>query len=118
MAERIFHGSDKLIRHANPIRKRTNHRTRLAQRRDRTRVKSFVRTFELFQHREARTFVGLLVQEFVLLRRGRLQFSLQLAQPVLTLFDRTARGGDAEFFQLDASREFLQARIQSGALGF
>ena len=50
MAERVFNGDDKFIRHANAIRERADDGTRLAQRRDRAGVKTFARAFELFEH--------------------------------------------------------------------
>src|ERR1035437_6992686 len=118
MTERVFDGGDKLIWHANASPQRADDRARLAQRGDRAGIKTFVRTFKLLQHRQTRTLVGLLVQKFVL-RGGRLlQFRLQLAQTILPLLDGTARGGDVQFFHLDARGEFLQARFQTGALDF
>ena len=81
-------------------------------------LKPFVRAFELLEHVQARTFLGLLLQKLVLFGGRLLQFRLQFAQPVLPLLDRTALGLRVEFFGLDARGEFLQTRFQPRPLLF
>ena len=69
VAQRIFHRRDKLVRHADAVGQRADDGARLAQRGHRAGVESFVRTLQLLQHSQARTFLGLLVQILVLLAR-------------------------------------------------
>ena len=118
VAERVFDGDDKLIRHANAVGERADDRARLAQRGQGARAETFVRPFELLEHVQARTFLGLRLQKLVLLGGRRLQFHLEFAQPVLPLLDRAALGLRVQFLNLDARGEFLQARFEPGALLF
>ena len=118
VAQCIFHRGHKLIRHADAISQRANDRARLAQGRHGTRVETFVRTFELFEHMQTGTFFGLLLQKFILRLRRGVQFALQLAEAILPLLHGAARGGDVQFFQLHTDGKFLQAGFEPDALFF
>ena len=55
-------------------------------------AETFVRTFELFEHAQAGTLLGLLLQKLVLLGGGLLQLDLQFLQARLPLLHRAALG--------------------------
>lgn len=73
---------------------------------------------QLLENVNARPLLGLLLEHFVLLFAGQIQFVVDLDEAFLAIFDRAALSLRVEFLRFDIDRKLVQAGFQARALFF
>ena len=77
-----------------------------------------MRILQLFEHVQARAFLGLLAYDSIKLLPDAIQLLLNLAQAGLPFLDRAPAGQHVELLRLHVGGEFLQTRFEARAFLF